>query len=40
VVRVAAENWKNRKDIIILLLDQQGNEVKIIEKVVRAAAEN
>jgi hypothetical protein len=40
VVRAAVGNKGNKENIIILLLNRQGSEVKIIEKVVRAAAGN
>jgi hypothetical protein len=40
MVRAAVGNLGNGKDIITLLLNRQGSEVKIIKKVVRAAAGN
>jgi hypothetical protein len=40
VVKVAVGNSRNRKEVMMLLLEQQGADVQIIEKVVKAAAGN
>ncbi|KIM92814.1 hypothetical protein OIDMADRAFT_107066 [Oidiodendron maius Zn] len=40
VVKTAAENSSSGKDVIKLLLDRRGDEVKITDKVVEAAARN
>ncbi|KAK1987963.1 hypothetical protein LZ30DRAFT_700989 [Colletotrichum cereale] len=40
VVRTAAGNWKNGKEIMALLLDWRGDQITITEEVVTAAAGN
>jgi hypothetical protein len=40
VVKVIAGNKKNRKEIIIFLLDQHGADMIIINKVMKVAAKN
>jgi hypothetical protein len=40
VVKAAAGNWRNGKEVMALLLDQRGPEVKITEDVVKEAASN
>jgi hypothetical protein len=32
------QNWKKGKEIMMLLIDRRGTEIRIIEKVVKAAA--
>ncbi|KAK2591290.1 hypothetical protein QQS21_011008 [Conoideocrella luteorostrata] len=40
VVKAAAENRRNGKEVIALLLDRRGDEIIILEEVVKATAEN
>jgi len=40
VVKAAAGNWQSEKEIMALLLKQQGGEVKVTEEVVIAAVGN
>ena len=40
MVKVAAGNYRGGKDVIALLLDRRGDEVKITDQVVQAVAGN
>ena len=40
MVKAAAENWQNGKEVMVLLLEKRGDEVEITEEVVKAAAGN
>ena len=40
IVKTAARNYRNGKEVMTLLLDRRGDDVKITEEVVEAAAEN
>jgi hypothetical protein len=40
VVRAAAKNYRNGKEVMALLLDQRGDQITITEDVVKAAARN
>ncbi|KAK4182058.1 hypothetical protein QBC35DRAFT_468368, partial [Podospora australis] len=40
VVRAAAGNWRNGKEVMTLLLEKRGDDFKITEEVVKAAAGN
>jgi hypothetical protein len=38
VVKAAARNWSNGKEVMTLLLDRRGDQITITEEAVRAAA--
>lgn len=40
VVKAAAGNWSNGKEVMALLLQEQGSEAEITEEVVQAVAWN
>ena len=40
VVKAAASNWENGKEVMALLLDRRGDQIQITEDVVKAAASN